>query len=157
MKLKRFLKILILALCLCLVTGIGIFLYNAHHNYNISSGFTPLPLKFNPDDSSSSYTWNGTDITVYNGFVKGIQKGEKGSSSLVIRAISPLPIADIKAGNMPVSNISITIENINPDFYAKRIEKGLNPVRTSVNTLKFAVNLNYVITHIPPEDPRICI
>lgn len=141
MKLKRFLKILILALCLCLVAGTGIFLYNAHHSYNISSGFTPLPLKFYPDDSSSSYSWSGVDITVYNGFIKGIQKGKKGIDSLVIRALSPLPTVDLKA-NMSVKNISITIENINPDFYAKSIEKGFNPERTAVNTLKFAVDLN---------------
>lgn len=142
MKLKRFLKILILALCLCLATGTGIFLYNAHHSYNINSGFTPLPLKFNPDNSSSSYTWGGVNITVYDGFVKGIQKGEKDGDSLVIRALSPLPTVDIKAGNMLIKKISITIENINPDFYAKSIVKGLDPLRTAVNTLKFAVDLN---------------
>jgi hypothetical protein len=43
---------------------------------------------------------------------------------------------DLKAINVPAKNISITIENISPDFYAKSIEKGLNPVRTTVNTLK---------------------
>lgn len=98
--------------------------------------------EFNPDDSPSSYNWSGVDITVYNGFVKGIQKGEKGSDSLVIRALSPLPTVDIKAANMPVKNISVSIENINPELYAKSVEKGLNPARTTVNTLKFAVDLN---------------
>jgi len=155
MKLRRFLKILILALCLCLATGIGIFLYNAHHSYNINSGFTSLPLKFNPDDSSSSYNWSGMGITVYNGFVKGIQKNGKNGDSLVIRALSPLPVVEIRAANTPAKNISITIENINPDFYAKSIEKVLNPIRTAVNTLEFAVALNAGETkRIEPIQPN---
>lgn len=142
MKFRRFLKILILTLCLCLATGTGLFLYNAYHGYNINSGFTALPLKYNPDDSSSSYSWHSADITVYGGFVKGIQNGGKEGDSLVIRALSPLPTVDLKAANVPVKNISITIENISPEFYAKSIEKGLNPVRTTVNTLKFVMSLN---------------
>jgi Icc protein len=88
MKLRSFLKILILTLCLCLAMGTGIFMYNAHHSYNINNDFTPLPLKFNPDDSSSSYSWHSADITVYGGFVKGIQNGGKEGDSLVIRALS---------------------------------------------------------------------
>ena len=142
MKLRRFLKILILALCLCLTTGIGLFVYNAHHVYNINSGFTALPLKFNPDDSSSSYSWNGVDFTVYGGFVKGIQKDGKEGESLVIRALSPLPAVELSGAHVSAKNILITVENINPDLYAKSIKKDLNPIRTSVNTLNFAVILN---------------
>lgn len=141
MKLRRFLKLLILSLCICFAAGIGLFVYNAHHSYNINSGFSALPLKYNPDNSSSSYSWQGADITVYGGFIKGIQSGGEKGGSLVIRALSPLPIVDVKAANMPAKSISITIENISPESYAKRIKKGLNPVRTTVNTLQFTLRL----------------
>ena len=109
MKLRRFLKILILALCLCLATGIGLFMYNAHHIYNINSGFTELPLKFNPDDSSSSYSWKGVDITVYDGFVKGIQNDGKEVDSLIIRALSPFPAVELNATHASAKNIMITV------------------------------------------------
>jgi len=142
MNLKKIMKITIVTLCLCLVTGTGLFLYNAFHGYHINNEFTTLPLKYNPDDSSSSYSWHGADITVYGGFVKGIQKGGKEGDSLVIRALSPLPVVKLKAASVSVKSISITIENINPEFYAKSIERGLNPIRTTVNTLKFTVSLN---------------
>ena len=74
MKLKRVLKIVTFALVICLAAGTGLFLYNSYHVYNINAGFTSLSLNYNPEDSSSTYTWNGVDVTVYGGFVKGIQK-----------------------------------------------------------------------------------
>lgn len=142
MKLRRFLKINILALCLCLATGAGIFMYNAYHSYNINSGFLSLPLRFNPDNSSSSYNWKGVDITVYNGFIKGIQKDGKENESLVVRALSPLSSVDLKASNVPVKNISVTIENISPDFYAGNVGKSFSPSRITENALKFTVSMN---------------
>lgn len=149
MKLGKVLKIMILLICLSLATGTVLFLYNTNHGYNINNDFTVLPLNYNPDDSSSSYSWNGANITVYGGFVKGIQKGGKEGDSLVIRALSPLPIVDLKASNVSVQGLSISIENINPEFYANSIEKNLNPVKNTVNTLKFSVRLN------PEENKRI--
>jgi 3',5'-cyclic-AMP phosphodiesterase len=141
MQLGRILKILLLTLCLCFATATGIFLYNAYHSYNINYGFTSLPLKFNPDDSSSSYNWRDADITVYNGFIKGIQRDGEEGGSLIIRALSPFPAMYLNASNVPVKNMAITIENLSPVLYAKSIEKGLNPVRTALNTLKFIVSL----------------
>jgi hypothetical protein len=142
MKARRFLKILIITLCVCLAAGTGIFIYNAQHNYNISNSFAPLPLKFNPDNSSSSFSWKGADITVYNGFVKGIQKGGDGNESLVIRALSPLPVVDLKAQKTPTGSLDVIIENISPEFYAKSLKTNFKPVRIEVNALKFTVNLN---------------
>jgi len=142
MKYKISIRIFTLILCLCIATGAVLFLYNAYNGYNINSGFNALPLNYNADDSSSSYSWNGTDITVSGGFVKGIQKGDKGGDSLVIRALSPLVAVDLKSTSIPAKNLSITIENINPDFYSKGIDEDLSPVRTAVNTLKFTVSLN---------------
>jgi len=141
MNTSKIIKILIIVLCLCLVTGIGLFLYNSHNNYNINSGFVSLPLKFNPNDSSSSYSWSSANITIYGGFVKGIQKDTNGGYILVLRALSPLPTIELKSSTMPVNKTSIYIENINPDFYAKSIANGFGPERTALNTLKFTINL----------------
>lgn len=149
MNIRKLLKVLILTICLCLVIGTGIFVYNTHHIYNINSGFTPLPLNYNPDDSSSSYSWQGISITVHGGFVKGIQHGGNDADSIIIRALSPLPTVDLRASNEPTKRIAITVENISPEFYAQSLTKGLNPVRTKVNTLKFFVSLS------KGEDKRI--
>ena len=137
---KRVIKIVILLLCFCILSGVGLFLYNAYHGYNINSGFTSIPLNFNADNSSSSYSWNGANITVYGGFVKGIQNGDEGEC-LVIRALSPLPDLEIKSSNSMASSIIIALENINPESYALRIDKSLNPARITVNTLEFKLNI----------------
>ncbi|MDD4716143.1 MAG: metallophosphoesterase [Oscillospiraceae bacterium] len=154
MKIKKIIRLIIFLLCLCIVTGTGIFLYNAYHGYNINSGFTSLPLNYNPDDSSSSYSWNGADITVYGGFVKGIQKSNKGDS-LVVRALSPLPSIAIENSNTSVQSITIDIENINPEFYASSIDKSLAPSRMAVNTLEFTLSVNVGETkQINPSQPN---
>lgn len=140
MKMKKIIKLVILLLCICIVSGVGIFLYNAYHGYNINGGFVSIPLNYNADNSSSFYSWNGTDITVYGGFVKGIQNGDEGES-LVVRALSPLPEVVIKSSNSVASNIVIALENINPEAYASRIDKSLNPARITVNTLEFKLNM----------------
>lgn len=141
MKIKKTIKPIILLLCVCIITGTGIFLYNAYHGYNINSDFTSIPLNYNPDDSISNYNWNGVDITVHGGFVKGIQKSGTGES-LVIRALSPLPAVEIKASNSSAANLLLHIENINPEFYASNIDKSLAPSRITVNTLEFALSIN---------------
>jgi hypothetical protein len=119
----------------------GPFPVYSYHVYNINAGFTSLPLNYNPDDSSSTYTWNGVDVTVHGGYVKGIQKGKDGSR-LVIRALSPLPAVALKATNASVPNVLISIENINPVFYSSSIDKNLKPARTAVNTLEFSIDLS---------------
>lgn len=140
MKLKRVLKIITLVLVLCLAAAAGLFLYRSYHGYNINTGFTPVPLSYDPDDSSSSYTWNGVDVTVRGGFVKGIQKSSDGDR-LVIRALSPLPSVEVKA-NAPARKVLVSLENINPDFYSSSIDKSLRPARITVNTLKFSMDLS---------------
>lgn len=153
MKLKRTLKIIILALVLCLTAGVGLFLYNAYHVYNINTGFTSVPLNYNPDDSSSTYKWNAADITVSGGFIKGIQKGKDGNR-LVIRALSPLPSVTVKATKAPVRNVLISIENVNPGSYSASIDKSFKPARITVNTLEFSMNLNAGETkRIDPVQP----
>jgi len=138
MRAKTIIRLLVVLLCLSLATGAGLFIYNSFHSYDINSGFTAIPLNYNPDNSSSGYNWNGADITVTGGFVKGIQSGSEGSS-LVIRALSPLPTVGIKASSQ-VRNMLITVENINPDLYASSIDKSLNPERVAVNALEFTLS-----------------
>ncbi|MBK5252262.1 MAG: metallophosphoesterase [Peptostreptococcaceae bacterium] len=138
MKIKKIITIAIVILCLCLVTGIGAFIYNTTHGYKISNDFVSIPLQFNPDDSSSTYQTQNAEVTVYGGFIKGIQKGKSGTESLVIRALSPLPAVTVRGDN--VSTVSLLIENINPDFYAKNITGSNLPVtKVMVNTLQFSV------------------
>ena len=97
----------------CLAAGAGLFIYNANHDYTIRAGFTSVPLQFDPGDSSSTYTWHGSQVTVYGGFVKGVQTGGASGDSLVIRALSPLPAIDIKNSDQLYSRIlTITLENI---------------------------------------------
>lgn len=153
MMMKKTIKLIILLLCVCIATGVGLFLYNAYHGYNINNRFTSISLSYNPDDSTSSYSWNGTDITVHGGFIKGIQKNSAGES-LVIRALSPLPDVEIKNTNTSIQNISINLENINPEFYASSIDKSLAPSRITVNTLEFALSINAGETkQINPSQP----
>lgn len=154
MKIKKIIKLIILILCVCIVTGTSLFIYNAYHGYSINSGFTSLPLNYNPNNSTSGYSWNGTNITVHGGFVKGIQKSSSGDS-LVVRALSPLVALEIKNSTTSMQNISIDIENINPEFYASSIDKSLAPSMIAVNTLEFFLNVNAGETkRINPSQPN---
>lgn len=154
MKIKNIINFIIIILCLCLISGISTFIYNSVNSYNISSGFISVPLQFNPNDSSSAYQEHNSQITVYGGFIKGIQKGKDGTESLIIRALSPLPAITVK-GNA-AATISLLIENINPDFYAKSITVNNLPMtKVAVNTLqvKIAVGTGEIIK-IEPVQPR---
>lgn len=138
MKIKRIINIAIVILFLCLATGIGAFIYNSIHSYKISNDFVSVPLQFNPDDSSSTYQAQNAEVTVYGGFIKGIKYDSGGQESLVIRALSPLPMITVKGD--AVDNVSLMIENINPDFYAKStIESNLPMTKVAVNSLKISV------------------
>lgn len=153
MKIKKIMNIAVISLCLCLATGVGAFIYNAEGSYKINNDFVSVPLQFNPDDSSSTYQMNKAEVTVYGGFVKGIQKDKDGTESLVIRALSPLPSLEIK-GNT-TDNISLRLENINPDFYAKSIvTNNLPSAKVTVNTLQLSVALDVgKIINIDPIQP----
>lgn len=155
MKTKKILKPIIIILLICLAVGAGSFFYNAYHGYNINSEFEALPLSYNPDDSTSTYNWNGLEVKVANGFVKGIQKTRAGET-LVIRALSPLPVIEILATNDSAGTIVVVLENINPEFYAANIDAALNPARTTVNTLEFTINVSAgQNVQIIPQQPDV--
>lgn len=138
---KRAIKLTIFFLLICLILGTGLFIYDAKHSYDINEGFTSLPLNFNPDDSTSSYNWNGIDIIVHDGFIKGIQESSAGEI-LVIRALSPLPDIEVINSDTSLQNISIDIENINPELYDSSTDPDLNPSKITVNTLEFSLSIN---------------
>ncbi|GLC32635.1 hypothetical protein bsdE14_40450 [Clostridium omnivorum] len=74
MKLKKITNLIIIILSFCFIIGIGAFIYNSVITYKINKDFKSIPLQFNADDSSSTYHTQNSQITIYGGFVKGIQK-----------------------------------------------------------------------------------
>lgn len=155
MKIKKFINITLAILILCLTAGVGAFIYNAENKYEINSNFVSLPLQFNPEDSSSTYKLQNTQVTVYGGFVKGMQKGKDGNENLILRALSPLPAITLKSDTN--AKITLLIENINPDFYAKSIESIKLPLaKVSVNTLQLNINIDaddtFEIEPVQPEN-----
>jgi 3',5'-cyclic AMP phosphodiesterase CpdA len=139
---------------LFILAGSGIFIYSGMSDYKINENFTSLPLKFDPYTSSSVCQIMNAQITVQEGFVKGVQKNQDGSESLVIRAISPLP-ALVVTGIQDTA-ISLLIENINPDFYAMNIANTKLPIfKVKVNTLRtnIAVKAGETIK-VKPEEPN---
>lgn len=155
MKMKKVVNLTILALCLCFVSSIGLFFYNAEKSYNINNNFTSIPLQFNPDDSTSTYKTDNAEVIVKDGFVKGIQKDDKGNKNIVIRALGPLPDLEIKGYSD--ATISIYLENINPDLYANSIKKSNHKiVETKVNTLQFSIKIKKdEIESIKPDQTNI--
>lgn len=155
MKTKKFINIIIVIICLCFIAGVGTFIYNALNAYKISNNFISLPLQFNPDDSSSTYETQNAQIIVYDGFVKGIQKGKNGEESLIIRALSPLPTINVKGYNDTA--VALQIENVNPDFYAKSItDINLPMTKVAVNTLQLVVDVKTDETVIiEPTQPQV--
>ena len=141
MKIKKTINIIFIVLCITLAAGIGAFIYNANNGYDINNYFVSLPLQFNPDDSSSTYQMKDVKITVHGGFVKGLQKGNGGTESLVLRALSPLPSITVE-GKGPVS-VSLILENVNPDYYAKLIAgNNLSMNKVAANTLQLNVEIS---------------
>lgn len=137
MNIKRIINTTIIILLVFLAGGVGSFFYNAVNSYMVNSQFTSIPLQYNPEDSSSSYTMQNSQITVYGGFVKGMQKNQDGTESLVIRALSPLPAVTVR-GNA-ADNVSLLIENVNPDFYAKNASVNFQMAKVKVNTVQLSV------------------
>lgn len=141
MKIKKLVNITTIVLLFCIVAGIGVFIYDAKNTYRINNDFIRIPLKFNPYDSSSSYEMQKSQITVYGGFIKGIQKNKDGSDSIVIRALSPLPTIEVEGNDS--STISLMVENINPELYAKHISNGnFNTTKVKANTLQLNIEVH---------------
>jgi 3',5'-cyclic AMP phosphodiesterase CpdA len=153
--LNKVIKFTIFVLLILIITGAALFIYNAKHDYNINSGFTSIPLNYDPEDNASSYDFKDLNIVVYNGFVKGIQK-EDSNEVLVIRALSPLPSLEFQNATSTTKTITIYLENINPNYYSSSINISPLPLKVTDNTLEFVLTINPSDTlNINPAPPSI--
>lgn len=140
MSINKILKVAILILFMCLAVGASVFVYNGNAAYKVSSDFTGLPLDFDPETSSSEVSFENSTIKVYGGFIKGIWNDPASGKCLVIRALSPLPEVSVNAE--AAKNISIRVENINPDFYAERfVNSRFKMTKLNTNTLLIDLNV----------------
>ncbi len=140
MYLRRVVKWLAWLTFLSLLVGTALFLFNANHDYTIQHGFAAVPLNYDPDESVSRISWQAAEIVVRGGFVKGTQQDKTGES-LVVRALSPLPVIEVKNAASTARAYKILLENINPDAYAAGLDPSLAPARIAVHTLEFQLQL----------------
>lgn len=145
----------VLLLFLSILIGTILFIINAERDYNINSGFTSIPLNYDPYQNDSTYIDNGIEVHVTHGFVKGIQHGREGDH-LLIRALSPLPTIEINNLQSSNQNYSVLLENINPDLYASSMTLESLPIRINANTLKFNLSLTALETkNFIPAPPQL--
>ena len=103
-------RLLVFVLMLSMV---GAFVIYAYNNFKINEKFYPLPLSFNPVDSSSAYDWNGSLVKIQGGFVKGkIINGN--NEELLLRSLSPQPRITIRGSANGNKTYVLRLENINP-------------------------------------------
>lgn len=135
---KRKLNILLIIGIVAVVLG---FIGNAYNNYRVQENYTEIPLNFNPTDSVSSYNWNGTNVIIKGGFVKGKITQNK-TEALILRSLSPTPQITIHGSTKASGSYLIRLENINPnDTNLSNIDtKSLEIVEP--HTLQMKINLN---------------
>ena len=92
----------------------GFSLYFGYNHFNINENFTSIPISYNPNDSSSTYNWNGAIIKIQGGFVKGKIIDADKVENLVLRSLSPTPLLTIKGAPSGDKSYNIRIENVNP-------------------------------------------
>lgn len=152
MKLKSVSNLLLIALLACLIGSAAFFIHDSNAAYRVSHGFQRIPLSYNPTENSSSYPFQGAKLTVYGGFIKGTQE-EKGHTAVVVRALSPLPAIEVTGDT--AAELTILLENVNPDFYASSISAGHVPAaKVAANTLRLTVPVKVgQATAVSPEQP----
>lgn len=122
-RIKTFLliiKILPWLIFLCSAGALAIFLVSANQAYHISSNFDALPHAYDPDTGTSSIKWQGAEVTIKDGFVKGYLEGEDGRR-LVLRALSPFPSLSVKSDKDV--RIEIRLENVDPDRFTSAVNR----------------------------------
>lgn len=147
------LKILPLVIFLCIAAAITIFLVSANKEYRISSEFTPFPLVYHPDEGTSEVTWQGVEVTIQDGFVKGTLD-TKGGTQLVLRALGPFPSITARAGKS--MQIKVRLENVSPDLYAQACEKsGVSFTRVAPSVLEFSLQIQKGVEASLVPDPTM--
>lgn len=92
----------------------GSVLIGGLRQFNIEENFTPIPLAFDPADSTSTYQWNGSEVQIQGGFVKGKIIGKDKVENLVLRSLTPSPIVKVRGNPDSDQALRIQLENINP-------------------------------------------
>lgn len=122
-----------------LIVVIGSFAFHSYRNFRIAENFTPVPLSFNPTDSTSAYDWHGSLVKIQGGFVKGTI-GVGNSNELLLRSLTPTPKIALKGGTNPAKNQVIRLENINPvNIQVKNLDQPFKII--DAHTISFTVNL----------------
>lgn len=128
------------------------FSFYSYNNYKIHQGFTSIPLSFDPYTGVSSYTWNGAQVRIQGGFIKGTMKEKSTQEDLLLRALSPTPKITVIGSTQP-QTYHIRLENVNPlNFTTSEgnenfkildshtvlftLEVGVNEVKSIETTLK---------------------
>lgn len=134
-----------------------VFLIYSYKYYKVEENFISVPLNFTPEDSISTYDWNGILVKVHGGFVKGKIKNDNNQENLIIRSLSPTPTIIVTNNTQKTSKCFLQIENINPsctnfeDIKDDKI-KIINP-----HTISFALNLEenkQKVINIKPKDTK---
>ncbi|MBZ9686628.1 metallophosphoesterase [Clostridium estertheticum] len=89
------------------------FIGSTYNDFRIQENFTGIPLNFNPTNSVSSYDWNGINVTIKGGFVKGKVTQSK-TENLILRSLSSTPQIRIKGNPKTSGTYLIRLENVNP-------------------------------------------
>lgn len=147
---------LLVIVLLSFLLGVAVFVRTTTAAYRGDRGFTALPLRFDPDTSSSEYRAPDRDVlvTVRGGFVKGLMEND-GGRDIVVRALSPLPGLRVEGGD--IGGLSLILENVAPDFYAKRAAGGaLLMTKEAVNRVRITVpqGAGGVAELAPSDDER---
>lgn len=92
---------------------IGCMLAYFYWNFRVEEKFTPVPLDFDPYNSSSTYQWDQDSITVQGGFVKGkVRAGAR--EELLVRSLCPEPSITLRGGLANAGSRVIRLENVDP-------------------------------------------
>ncbi|MEY8001112.1 metallophosphoesterase [Clostridium sp. Mt-5] len=132
-RINRLLFILILVICFG-------FLICSFRHFKVDKNFSSIPLNFNPSGSISSYVWNGSEVAIKGGFVKG-KTIDNRTENLILRSISPTPEISIRANSKGNKTFYLRLENINPvDTNFSNIEKNQVKIIDS-HTVALAISL----------------
>ncbi|MFZ3172425.1 MAG: hypothetical protein WA118_10630 [Carboxydocellales bacterium] len=109
---KKEIKSLLIAFIIIILLAIGFITYTYKH-FRVDENFTSLPLNFNPYSSTSTYNWNGLQVSIQGGFIKGKIIDNKGKENLLLRSLSPTPRITVRNDKKVIVSDYIRLENIN--------------------------------------------
>jgi 3',5'-cyclic-AMP phosphodiesterase len=151
---------LVLVLLLLALTITITFILHSYKNFRVQEGFTPLPLSFDPYSSTSTYHWNGTSVSIQDGFVKGTITENNKEESLLLRALSPTPSITVKGSsdttiNLRLENISLSKIKFGSDITNLKV---IDPHTVSLTvSIKQNQVKNIKVELKPDDNPEVVI